>query len=109
MKGLYYHSEIVKASDYSDIPLDLKFLPSLAPNWDHTPRSGRLGQVIVDSSPDLFAENLKKCIARVSHHEPEEKIVFIKAWNEWAEGNFLEPSALDGRQYLLAVDECLDK
>lgn len=91
IRNIFTHEQVVKASDYSDIPENIKFFPSCSPNWDHTPRSGTKGQVIVDTNPDLFYENLVNCYKRIENYESEEKIIFIKAWNEWAEGNYLEP------------------
>ncbi len=91
MRNIFTHKQMVKASDYSDIAEDIKFFPSCSPNWDHTPRSGTKGQVIVETNPDLFYENLLNCYKRIENYKSEEKIIFIKAWNEWAEGNYLEP------------------
>ena len=91
LRNIFTHKQIVAASDYSDISQDIKFFPSCSPNWDHTPRSGYKGQVIVETSPDLFFRNLENCYKRIENYKDEEKIIFIKAWNEWAEGNYLEP------------------
>ena len=91
LRNIFTHQQIVAASDYSDVQKEIKFFPSCSPNWDHTPRSGYRGQVIVDTKPQLFYENLVNCFKRIEDYKSEEKIIFIKAWNEWAEGNYLEP------------------
>lgn len=91
LRNIFTHRQIVDASDYSDIPKEVKFFPSCSPNWDHTPRSGNKGQVIVETDPELFYENLKNCYKRIETNKEDEKLIFIKAWNEWAEGNYLEP------------------
>lgn len=93
LRNIYTHQQIVDASNYSDVDSDLKFFPSCSPNWDHTPRSGTKGQVIVDTRPELFLQNLQNCYERVKSNENDKKIIFVKAWNEWAEGNYLEPDA----------------
>ena len=78
-------------------------LPCAIPNWDNTPRAGRLGRVLLDSSPALFKEHLEAVVRQVEGKEPGHRIAFIKSWNEWAEGNYLEPDLKFGNQYLEAV------
>jgi len=78
--------------------------PLVVPNWDNTPRSGSNGFVLRGSTPELFREMLEDAVAKVEQYtDPEERIIFVKAWNEWAEGNHLEPDLLYGHQYLDAV------
>jgi hypothetical protein len=77
--------------------------PSVLPNWDNTPRSGREGMVIDGSSPDLFYRHLNDAIMSVESRPAEHRLVFLKSWNEWAEGNFVEPDAEYGRAYLETI------
>ena len=100
LKNIYTHKQVVAASDYSNVPKDIKFFPSCSPNWDHTPRSGYKAQVIVDTKPELFYKNLINCFKRIKDNKPEERIIFVKAWNEWAEGNYLEPDSKTGYKNL---------
>lgn len=75
-------------------------------NWDNTPRSGRRGMVFTGSTPELFAATLRRALefARGARkHEQEDTFVFLKSWNEWAEGNFVEPDQVHGRAYLEAI------
>jgi hypothetical protein len=100
LKNLYYHSEIASANNYQDIPSSINLYPSTSPNWDHTPRSGEAGQVIVDANPEDFYTSLEHCLERIKLNDKEEQFIFIKAWNEWAEGNYLEPDLIHGRSFL---------
>ncbi|MCK4622651.1 MAG: glycoside hydrolase family 99-like domain-containing protein [Desulfuromonadales bacterium] len=80
--------------------------PCLIPNWDNTPRSGANGMVLQGSTPELFAQKIRKALKLVAEkpqEQKEQKIIFIKAWNEWAEGNYLEPDLKFGRGYLEAI------
>lgn len=86
-----------------DSPSHIKNYPCLIPNWDNTPRSGYRGLVLHDSTPNLFRGQVRKALAKVSNYSPEEKIIFIKSWNEWAEGNYLEPDLKYGKAYLEVV------
>lgn len=103
LRNIYTHKQIVEASDYSNVATDIKFFPSCSPNWDHTPRSGNKGQVIVETNPTLFYQNLLNCYKRIENYKTDEKIIFIKAWNEWAEGNYLEPDQKVGFNNLLQI------
>jgi hypothetical protein len=79
--------------------------PIVLPNWDNTPRSGKLGFVLEGSTPELFRRPLRRELERVAQRRPEQRIVFLKSWNEWAEGNYLEPDRRFGRAYLDVVRE----
>lgn len=77
--------------------------PIAIPNWDTTARYGRRAIILHGSTPARFRLHLRDVMARASAHPPEERIVFLKSWNEWAEGNFLEPDQRFGRGYIEAV------
>ncbi len=96
---VYSYNDVVKSA-FNEIPADPRFLPCVLPNWDNTPRSGKRGVVFEKSSPELFREYLVKGLALIERRPPELRICFIKAWNEWAEGNYLEPDLQFGRSYL---------
>jgi len=87
------------------LPQDLndREFPSVLPCWDNTPRSGRNGLVVTGSSPELFAQHLDRAISMVESRPTDRRMVFLKSWNEWAEGNFVEPDVLYGRAYLEAI------
>ena len=73
---------------------------AVLPNWDNTPRSGQGGIVFDNATPDLFKIYLNNAIGKVLHKPLQERVVFLKAWNEWAEGNYLEPDRETGWAYL---------
>lgn len=76
------------------------FFPSVLPNWDNSPRSGVNAKVLVNSTPELFRQHLRQAVAQVANRPEDKRIVFFKSWNEWAEGNFLEPDEIFGTDYL---------
>jgi hypothetical protein len=87
--------------DWLDYPLVL-------PNWDNSPRSGMRGLILRNSTPALFKKHLREAVCRVKDRADDERIVFLKAWNEWAEGNYVEPDQKWGRKYLEVIrDELL--
>lgn len=79
---------------------DKDVIPTIIPNWDHSPRSGKHGLVLHHSEPELFEEHVKDVMSCLEQKLPEHCIVFAKSWNEWAEGNYLEPDMRYGKQYL---------
>jgi lipopolysaccharide biosynthesis protein len=78
-------------------------IPCIVPNWDHTPRSGKNGVVFHNSNPFLFANHVKETIKLIK--DDSDKIVFLKSWNEWGEGNYLEPDLKFGKSYIKALKE----
>ena len=93
----------------SDYNFTTNYYPCAIPNWDNSPRSGKRGLILTDSTPDLFRSQLKKAVSKVNHLPDSNKIIFIKSWNEWAEGNHLEPDLKFGRQYLEVVREVINQ
>ena len=81
----------------------IESFPCVIPNWDNTPRSGTNGMVLTGSTPELFRKHLRKAFQRTADAPKERRIVFIKSWNEWAEGNYLEPDLRYGHGYLEAI------
>jgi hypothetical protein len=81
--------------------------PCAIPNWDNTPRSGYNGLVMTHSDPGLFRHLLASALEKCRGYPAEERIVFIKSWNEWAEGNYLEPDREFGHGYLEATRSAL--
>jgi lipopolysaccharide biosynthesis protein len=81
--------------------------PSVYPNWDNTPRSGTRGLVLTDSQPSRFAANVDNAVSTLDERPEQERLLWIKSWNEWAEGNYLEPDLELGRGWLEALHERL--
>lgn len=84
--------------------------PSVYSNWDRSPRVGKASSVILtNSTPEVFKDILKQASAINEGKEDDHKIVFIRSWNEWAEGNHIEPDLKYRRGYLEAIKEVLDE
>lgn len=84
-------------------------IPTIMPQWDHTPRSGWNGLLLVNARPEYFKEAVKKAIETVSDKPEEHQLVFLKSWNEWGEGNYMEPDLTHGRAYIDAMREAIDE
>lgn len=76
----------------------------IMPNWDNTARRQNNGVTFINSSPEIFQVWLEHIFNQTrKNFHGEEKMVFINAWNEWAEGAYLEPDKKIGYGYLEAV------
>lgn len=85
------------------------FYQIVVPNWDNTPRSHTKGFVLYHSTPSLFQSQLLSALSQVQSRSADKKMVFIKSWNEWAEGNHLEPDQKFGFAYLQAIKDIMDQ
>lgn len=103
---LYDHADAV---DLLIQPVELGFrdYPCIGPGWDNTPRLGGQGVVLHNSRPALFRRSVETALERVRDWEVEDRLIFVKSWNEWGEGNYLEPDARFGRGYLEALRDAL--
>ncbi len=81
--------------------------PCVIPNWDNTPRSGVRGLVFHESSPELFRRHVQDALRFIEDREGEYRLIFLKSWNEWAEGNYMEPDVRYGHGYLQALRDAL--
>lgn len=80
---------------------------TMMPNWDHTPRSGSGGSVLHNSTPELFEQHAKDILNTAANKSDHHKIVFLKSWNEWGEGNYMEPDLRFGHGYIKALKNTL--
>jgi Glycosyltransferase WbsX len=87
---------------FPELPSDLAgpVFPCVYPNWDNTPRSGRRGLVATDPTPERFGNHVRRALEVAGSNLPGEEILMIKSWNEWAEGNYLEPDSETGHARL---------
>ncbi len=77
--------------------------PTLLPNWDRSPRSGIKARIYYESTPKVFEEQIQQVLKLVEDKPLEHRIVFLQSWNEWAEGNYIEPDLDYGHGYLDAL------
>ncbi|MNR10900.1 hypothetical protein D3C85_1271740 [compost metagenome] len=92
-----------------EVDKDENVFPTIIPNWDHTPRSGNYGVVFHNSSPNLFKEHVRKAIEAIINKPKSRQILFLKSWNEWGEGNYMEPDLKFGKKYIKALRSAIDE
>jgi lipopolysaccharide biosynthesis protein len=103
------YADYVKFQERRKLP-QYKYYPSVTPMWDNTPRCKRRKPTIwINSSPEFFGKWLCSVLEKFKPYSEEENLVFINAWNEWGEGNYLEPDVKYGRRYLEEVRKVVKK
>ena len=77
--------------------------PTIMPCWDRSPRSGKNASVYINSTPEVFEQCVRDVTNLVKNKQEEHQIVFIQSWNEWGEGNYMEPDLKYGKGYINAL------
>ncbi|MBQ3925849.1 MAG: glycoside hydrolase family 99-like domain-containing protein [Bacteroidaceae bacterium] len=81
--------------------------PTILPQWDRTPRMASYDGVYVHATPEAFEKHVRQAVDIVSGKEPEHRVIFLKSWNEWGEGNYVEPDTEYGKGFLTAIRRAL--
>lgn len=82
--------------------------PTLLPQWDRTPRAGIKTDPLVNATPEKFQRSVEEALNIVKDKDDEHQILFLKAWNEWGEGNYVEPDLQFGHGWIQAIRKALD-
>ena len=103
--------EYKKASSFfvGEEEYDKEIIPTIIPNWDHSPRSLGKALVLNHAEPRYFEKHVKNVMIHIENKPFECRLAFVKSWNEWAEGNYLEPDLRYGKRYLEVMKECILK
>ena len=112
LKGFGHKPEVV---DYSTLypqlitseELSEQVIPQLVPQWDHTPRSGKYGTAWINATPENFYHHAKQTLDVV--RKKRNKLVLLKSWNEWGEGNYMEPDSRFGQGFIDALRRAIDE
>lgn len=86
---------------------DYRLYRGVMPAWDNTPRRGPKAHILINSDPETYENWLHEMVKRSVDRPGQEPLVFINAWNEWAEGAYLEPDRQYGHARLLATRNAL--
>ena len=88
---------------------DYKNYTSVPPSWDNTARRKQRMFLFHNATPEKYGRWLREVLRRFKPYSAEENFVFINAWNEWAEGNHLEPDMKWGGEYLAATLRAIEE
>lgn len=82
-------------------------LPCCLPRWDNTPRAHSRGFLLEAATAEGFAAQVRSALTRLETRPPEQRVLFVRSWNEWGQGNMLEPDSRFGRGFLEALRSVL--
>lgn len=102
------YERVMKNSLSEAEPAYLRY-PCVTPSWDNSARRRQMAFITAGATPDLYQSWLEQALRRVLDRPVEQRLLFINAWNEWAEGNHLEPDQRWGRAYLDATRSALER
>lgn len=86
-----------------------KLFPGVFPMWDNTSRRDAGATIIHNSTSKKYGAWLSEVVKSFKPYSKDENFVFLNAWNEWAEGNHLEPCRKWGRAYLEETKSVLNE
>ncbi|HEX8327797.1 MAG TPA: glycoside hydrolase family 99-like domain-containing protein [Hymenobacter sp.] len=103
---VYQYEELARYMlERQEVPY--KRFPGVSPGWDNSARRKKNAHILAGSTPELYENWLRGTIEKFVPYSQDENFVIINAWNEWAEGNHLEPDSTWGRGYLEATASAL--
>lgn len=82
-------------------------IPVIAPNWDHSPRSKGRAIILHDARPAYFKQVALTALNAVRNKPAQEQIIVLKSWNEWGEGNYMEPDLQYGHGNIEALSKAM--
>ena len=85
----------------------ISMIPCAFVDWDNTPRHGIRGSVYKNATPEKFKMYLSQLVDNAQKYYNTD-MIFVFAWNEWAEGGYLEPDTKNGWGYLEAIKEVVE-
>ena len=83
--------------------------PGAFVDWDNTARYVKRARIFRGASPERFEHWFRQLVQITARRPEPEQTIFINAWNEWAEGAYLEPDERHGHAYLEALKRCMDE
>jgi lipopolysaccharide biosynthesis protein len=100
---LYDYRDLVDRA-HKFVPPDYRLFRAVCPSWDNEARRPGKGRTLIGANPQRYLDYLETSLSQsIQREDPENRIVFINAWNEWGEGAHLEPDRRFGLGYLEAT------
>lgn len=97
-----YHKFLAQDDAKEDV------IPEIVPQWDHSPRSGdKASTIFYNSEPKFFYKHVKEALEMIKNKPEAKQLIILKSWNEWGEGNYMEPDITHGCGFIDALHNAL--
>ena len=97
----YYHNFVTSKEVQEEV------IPQIVPGWDHSPRSSERAVIYTNNTPEYFEKHCEEALNAIK--DKKHKIAILKSWNEWGEGNYMEPDLVYGRGFINALNRAINK
>lgn len=97
----YYHNFVTPKEMQEEV------IPQIVPGWDHSPRSSERAVIYTNNTPKYFEKHCEEALNAIK--DKKHKIAILKSWNEWGEGNYMEPDLVYGRGFINALNRAINK
>ena len=105
--GIIKYSDFIHRMNFDPVKESDDVFPTIYSNWDTSPRRGVGGDIVTNATPELFYSHVRDVISFMSRKPEEDRVIFLKSWNEWAEGNYIEPDIQYGKARIDALHNAL--
>ena len=99
---MYDYTKITENMIFEDVKVENCY-PLVCPGFDRTAREGTRAQIYTNPTPQAFRKSVHKNLELIAEKDFEHKLLFLDSWNEWGEGNYMEPDTKWGHAYLDAL------
>ena len=103
----YDYNRVVKYYNTSENKIENCYTV-ITPGFDRTPRAGRRAGIYVNSTPNNFEKHVREIVDSIQKKDAEHRVIFLSAWNEWGEGNYMEPDLKWGHGYIDALKSVIE-
>lgn len=103
----YKYSDAMKYFNTED-GKDINRIPGIYANWDHSPRSNYKSYIFEGYTPKLFNRHALETLELARDKPLENQVFILQSWNEWGEGNYLEPDIENGHDYINALRNAIN-
>lgn len=107
LPGQYYDYKRVVKNLFAEEDTWKNIFPTVYSQWDRSPRQGKVDSIYTNATPEKFKHHLQHALQIVKDKDFDHRVIFLRSWNEWGEGNYVEPDLKYGHGFLDAISDVI--